>query len=528
MLNPALKIAQMKSRFLILILSLLIVHFSFSQDTTWLRIFGYEESMAAKNLIESYDKGIVIGGHTKPASGQSGFEKEGLIIKTDINGNELWRKIIGKPDDNGTGSIVVKQTNDGGYVLYGGTYKFGNRNIFLMKLNACGEKEWNKIFISEFQSQYNVDLEIMNDSNYLIQISYWGQDIVNQRIWLFKISQEGDIIWNKVFANWNPSPNNEEGRHLAKFEDTYLITGDYFEYQPGYDTNLRYSRPMYIKLDNYGEEIWHTLWGIEEFYVGWQAKSTFNSNGYIYSVGKNETIELIDDMPVMQKLSPDGDQLYYKNIEELSKAGGATTISLLSDSILYIGATWMDHQDGLHNVIYKTDTLGNIISQNEVLQEGNSFNESILTYDNKLVVVGSFYTNSSWKIYLFKFNQDLDYDSIYSQSFIYDSLCPYQIVPDTISLDTTTVNLEELYATLYDVKIYPNPANSSITIDIGDELELARLDFITSTGVVAKTVKLDIKQRHIELDIHLLSKGVYLIRCHNTDGSSFVKKLIIR
>jgi len=499
-----------------------------AQDTTWVRIFDINENMVAKNVIESYDYGYIIGGNTKPATGQSGNIKNGIIIKTDINGIELWRKTIGETDDNGTGGIIVNQTNDGGLLLFGSTYKYGTSDVFLMKLNACGEKLWNKVFISEFQSQYTKDIVIMNDGTYLLLLSYWGNDPINKRIWIFRVSPSGNILWQKIYADWKPSANNEECKQLIQFNNEYLITGKYYEYQPGYDTNIRFRRPMFIKLDSVGNEIWHTLWGIDDFYVGWQAKSVFDSRGFIYSVGKNETIDLIDDMPVLHKLSPNGLQLYQTNIEELSKAGGATTISALHDTTLFIGATWEDHQGELHNVVYKTDTLGNILLQKEVLQEDNSFNESIITYDYKLVMVGSFYTNDSWNIYLFKFNQDLDYDSVYTQFFRYDSLCPYQIVSDTISLDTTTVNLEELYAALYDVKTYPNPANSNITIDIGDQLELIRLDIIASTGEVAKTVKLDINQRHIELDIHSLSKGVYLVRFLKTDGSSIVKKIIIR
>ena len=142
-------------RYLLLVFTLFCYSLH-AQQEEWVRVFGDNINIVTRGLIETYDGGYMIGGHTKY---NAGGIKEGIIIKTDINGEELWHKVIGTELDLGTDGTQIAQTFDGGYILFSGTYKYGvTRNVMLMKLNKCGEKEWNKIFISNDQPQWNVEI----------------------------------------------------------------------------------------------------------------------------------------------------------------------------------------------------------------------------------------------------------------------------------------------------------------------------------------------------------------------------------
>jgi hypothetical protein len=232
-------------------------------------------------------------------------------------------------------------------------------------------------------------------------------------------------------------------------------------------------------------------------------------------------------MPVLHKLSKNGDQLYYKNIEENSKAGGATTISMLEDSVLFIGATWQGHDDSVHIVVYKTDTLGNILAEKEIVPNSNSFNESIITHDNKLLIVGSFYVGGNYDIYLYKFNRNLEYDSIYTQPLVYDSLCPYQIVSDTITLDTTTVNLDELYKQMHQMKVRPNPANNILYITLGDLAIGTKISLYNTQGIVVKQLAINPLQKEYIMDISKLPSGLYVAILHNYVSIIDRRKVVI-
>jgi hypothetical protein len=67
-----------------------------------------------------------------------------------------------------------------------------------------------------------------------------------------------------------------------------------------------------------------------------------------------------------------------------------------------------------------------------------------------------------------KLNSDLEYDSIYTAPFTYDSLCPHAIATDTVPMDDCTV-ITDIYEPEKDavktkLLIYPNPASNQIAI----------------------------------------------------------------
>lgn len=495
-----------KLMFTLLLLNLMC--FAEAQEE-WVRVFGEDESYAVLGLTETYDGGYIIGGHSKTASQTL---KQGFIIKTDINGEVLWQKTIGELSDNGVDGTQVQQTFDGGYILFSGTYKYGRRNVMLMKLNACGEKQWNKVFISPDLPQFNYSVLQMPDSTYMIQLAYWGNDLGNKRIWLFKIDSNGEILWKKLQAQWTTGTNAEEGYQLIKNNDNeYLISGQYYQWEPGYDTNARWVRPMFIKVDSNGNEIWHKLWGVGDFFVGDAFESVFSSNNSIYGVGSDVADEEGGDDPSLFKMNSNGNQIFQKDLIE-ANGGGATTISILEDSILFISATIRDWNDSVNLMVLKTDTLGSILNSQEFLLDidNGAITSSLVTHDGKFLATGSFYFGGDLDVYLWKFNRNLEYDSIYTQPRIYDSLCPHPIVSDTISIDTTIVNLQELYNEMTGMKIRPNPASNRLYFTLGEMVDATEIRLYNTSGIKVKDIKLNPAQLEYEMDINSLPPGLYV------------------
>lgn len=66
-------------------------------------------------LIETYDKGYLIAGTISNDNSTKGF---GLLIKTDVNGNILWKKLFGDATSLTRFHNVI-QTSDGGLALSG-------------------------------------------------------------------------------------------------------------------------------------------------------------------------------------------------------------------------------------------------------------------------------------------------------------------------------------------------------------------------------------------------------------------------
>ncbi len=331
-----------------------------------------------------------------------------------------------------------------------------------------------------------------------------------------------------MYAKWTLGTNAEEGYNLVKNAgNEYLITGEYYQYNPGEDTNARYVRPMFIKIDSTGNEMWHLLWGVNEYFYGVAHKSVFSLNGSIYSAGRNSSVDFPGDRPELFKISDTGSQLYSKDLIENADGGGATTISIMEDSILFIGATWRDFDDVIHNGVMKTDTLGNILVQRDLLNVTSSFYSSIITHDNKYLVAGNFYIGNNWDIYLWKFNKDLEYDSIYTQPRVYDSLCPHEIVSDTIDLDTTIVNLQELYEQMQRIRVHPNPASTKLTVTLGDLTKGTDLKLYNTNGQVVKHLPVQPYKREYEINIAGLPPGLYVVVLFDKGKVADKQKVII-
>ena len=75
----------------------------------WIRYYGNGQQPYASYCIEDYDKGYIL-------SGSINSSKYGWIIKTDINGNELWDIKVGD-GINLTGTENIEKTDDHGFIL---------------------------------------------------------------------------------------------------------------------------------------------------------------------------------------------------------------------------------------------------------------------------------------------------------------------------------------------------------------------------------------------------------------------------
>jgi hypothetical protein len=110
---------------------------------------------------------------------------------------------------------------------------------------------------------------------------------------------------------------------------------------------------------------------------------------------------------------------------------------------------------------------------------------------------------------------------------VYDSLCPYQIVSDTITLDTTTVNLDELYKQMHQMKVRPNPANNKLYFTLGDLVIGTKISLYNTQGLIVKQLALNPLQKEYIMDISELPSGLYVAILHNYVSIIDRRKVVI-
>ncbi|MCX6234552.1 MAG: T9SS type A sorting domain-containing protein [Bacteroidetes bacterium] len=498
----------------------------------WIRIFGDNKSEIGSSVIETYDKGYVIGGYIMPDHHTPLY---GWIIKTDINGGLLWDKKI--HNDSFWAPINdIQQTNDGGYIISGSTREYDPAyDPFILKLNACGEMEWCKIYNTPENMDFAVRIFQLDDGGYISLFWYYACYNTRQRMWLFRLDKDGELLWNKVYRDTLSSTINENCNDLLITKDkNYVLTG-FIDHEDEPGSNWYWIKPYWAIIDKDGDQWDQTIWWAFTQYHGFAYDSEEDSFSNIYSCGENH-YNLENFCPVLFKLAPSGDTLWHKDLIENTEHGSANVLNLYNDSTIVIGGGWNYPGNECCDIaLIKTDTLGNVLKIKILKEDVYAPVSMIKTFDGKIVVIDNFVINgTNWDLYMFKVNADLEYDTIYTQPFTYDSLCPHPIVSDTIEMDCdVVVNIPEEPEKEYTapLKIWPNPAIDEIHIKLPEYIvnqqknelfnvthfnhqyqEKAALQFYDIFGRKVYELILTKGQKEVVVNVSFLVKGIYIIR----------------
>ena len=509
----------------IFLLLVLIIKSSTAQD--WVRIYTSNQAygLGARGITESYDKGYII------ISDANNY-KLGLLLKTDINGYEMWKKGFSA----NSYKIIpesIEQTLDFGYILAGSMSKYGTSDAFILKLNSCLEKEWCKVLHTDnYYDDYGQDVKQLPDGGYVLLTRYYDGIDPGHRISLHRLDQNGEMIWQNNFANNDSLLFSEEGLKLLIInENEYLITG--YGYYPNPGGTVGYRRPLLIKVDSLGSTYWETIWGASDYFYGrpWY-NSIVNNKGGIYNVGYK-----VDDgtrKPVLFKTNENGQEDFFTLLNDTCYYGEAGTTTWTEDSLIYTSMGWQDSNQTWSWGFFKLDTLGNIIDSKDISVPLVPVISTVKTFDNKYLSIG-IYNNEElnrWEIYAYKLNSDLEYDTLFTTPFVYDSLCPYGITSDTTDIDCDILVLvDEQFIPLDQLrlKVYPNPARSLVTISYPDISRSGQREIIifNNLGIEVKRIRLIKGDEETTTDISGLPSGIYFIQMIEKGKCVVTGKMII-
>lgn len=454
-----------------LLITVLTILSSVSFCQTWPRNFTDEEYPShGLNVWETYDGGIVF--LTELFNGRRYLP--GKIVKTDINGEILWqRKLFVGDTLTSTNDMIT--TSDSGLMLALCT-SYGNpvvrRDFSFLKVNACGQIDWCKTIS-------NTDNRVTTNTVHEVEGGYVGMNINNiaNNIFfsLIKLDYDGNILW--MFDYDNESIKNETHNGLCVLNDgNLLVTGT------GYiNINLGY-KPLRILISPDGELIEYSLlYPDTDTIVGWDKQIYQSLSGKIYSVGSTALYSengYFDPYSSL-RIGNAGDNYppYF-----LFQGGNIDSffneITAMSDNSLAInGITWESPTFFRKHWVYVFDTLGNMLHQRELLPhyEGIGLTMST-TSDNKILLTGSCGENNPWgfpqrNTLLLKLNADLEDDSLYTGSRLYDYACGEGIITcDTLYMDgcdvVTHVRNTQKFADNEMLEVYPNPVTEEFFVHL--------------------------------------------------------------
>ncbi len=238
----------------------------------WQRALGGTANEHIVGVITTTDGGYLacgLAGSTNgDVTGNHGVN-DIWIVKLDSTGATEWQKAFGGSSFDNSGEAI--QTADGGYAIVGHTesidgdllFSYGEDDIWVIKLTAAGDMEWNKTFGGNNQDNGR-SIRQTADGGYVVTgatLSHNGHISSNQGeldTWIFKLTPEGELEWERTLGGSNPeTPGN-----LEIMEDGgFILTSTSSSNDGHVSVNHGSSDSWVVRLDASGEIIWEKSFG---------------------------------------------------------------------------------------------------------------------------------------------------------------------------------------------------------------------------------------------------------------------------
>ena len=152
-----------------------------SGELIWGNIYTNSVANEAYELIETDEGDIVFAGYSGTQHGAYKF----FVVKTDTDGNQIWKKAKNSVGDAILYSICLAP--DGNYVAAGFCNSW--RSNLVVKRNATnGNNVWNECIIGEFNVSGIYDITPAQGGGYYF---------IDERSYLTKINEEGEVIFTE-------------------------------------------------------------------------------------------------------------------------------------------------------------------------------------------------------------------------------------------------------------------------------------------------------------------------------------------
>ena len=216
-------------------------------DQVWNMFYGENGSESGAAVQQTNDGGYILVGKSFSEENNS-FDI--WLIKTDSEGNRSWSHLIGGPGiEEG---FYVQQTTDNGYIIVGTTTSYGNGmdDIWLIKTDSEGNRQWNKTF-GGAGGDKGFSVDQAQDEGYFIT-GCFNCDSNESNVFIIKTNREGQQLWSQNFGG----SSYEWGRYGHQTDDGgYIITGLTTSLGDGS------SDAWLIRTDSQGQEIWNKTFG---------------------------------------------------------------------------------------------------------------------------------------------------------------------------------------------------------------------------------------------------------------------------
>lgn len=236
---------------------LCVIRVSAKGQTLWKKAYGGKKRDLATSLTMTSDGNLVAVGHGQSFNKGGDFDVYAVKLSAK-NGDLLWQKAYGGEDlDHANG---VCATKDGGVMIAGSTESYGKgyHDIYLLKLDVNGNKEWQKTY-GNAKDDIAYAITPSADGNFILAGSSDSYSKDNLDFYVTKVSPTGKQIWAKAYGE---DKKDVFRAIIATKDGGCVVAGETESYKS------KHSDIDVMKLDKNGEQVWHQLFGFKSIELG--------------------------------------------------------------------------------------------------------------------------------------------------------------------------------------------------------------------------------------------------------------------
>jgi hypothetical protein len=485
----------------------------------WQRCYGgtfYEEPFDIQSTI---DGGSIVVGVTLSANGdvQSNFGGGDIwVIKLDSLGQLEWEVNLGGSNEDTGYSILLR---DEGFLISGFTNSddgqvlgnHGKADGWIVLLDNQGSIMWRKCYGGSNSEKIFSSCR-SSDGGFLFaseSLSSDGDVPSNQGsadIWIFKIDQQGQLIWSKTYGG----SNLDIPHKIVEREDGRIYVLGETSSDDGNVSLLKGAADVWLLvLDSLGDLIWQKTFGGSAIDYGvdidWLndgtlilAANTYSSNGDVTDHHGSSDFWIAG-------IGDTGDLLWQKTFGG-SGEDWVLSLEIVSDSVtLFFGSTQSNNGDIAGNDGGQDYWLVGVSNDGTLLWQqtyGGTMAELghdlEVSADGGVTLIGRTRSN----------NGDVSGNNGSSDFWI------VKLFPETSSTSTPTA---------IPLNLYPNPASNWITLNLPITEANMQVSITDELGklVLSRTIRTDEK-----LDISTLEPGVYWVSAVSVSGQVYAGKFV--
>lgn len=347
----------------------------------WRKNFGGVANEYGSKVIPTKDGGYLLLGASMTYNTGGGSDADIFMVKTGKDGRVEWRRTLGTERFDWGNDIV--ETKDGYMMLgYKGDVEDSRSNIFLTKLNKDGTTAWEKLIGDQNKFEGGNSFVQTSDGGYAIT----GNKTVNDAndVYVLKVDGNGNKQWEKTFGG---DASDTSSKIRATKDGGFIIAGQTYSVEMG-----QYSDYYLIKLGADGSKQWEKSFGgtKQEFLYD----VIENEQGELILTGSTQQWKWVGSYPIMEydtelfKLSKEGSILWKKELNLPDYDMVNSLVKADNGEYLAIGTKEMEDK-GADAYVFTFNEQGTIMAEQTLGGKANDQGMSIeRTKDGGYIIFG--------------------------------------------------------------------------------------------------------------------------------------------